>query len=164
MDVERHCLLWRKQNGLTALHLASKEGHGHVIDELVRRGAAVDSSTKVWFYKPVSLHVVSAIVKAHTFMGACSSVASTQPLKFWAYVFGTPNLIRVNHFDLSWPILKSPILTLAVLVIPHLLRASWMSTSQLGFSFFHTNAAGMGMDRVWIGNGNRNPRPIPADL
>jgi len=38
---------WREQNGLTALHLASKEGHINVIDELVRRGAAVDASTKV---------------------------------------------------------------------------------------------------------------------
>ena len=41
------CVCWPEQNGLTALHLASKEGHIGVIDELVRRGASVDASTKV---------------------------------------------------------------------------------------------------------------------
>lgn len=34
------------QNGLNALHLASKDGHVHVVSELVRRGAIVDSATK----------------------------------------------------------------------------------------------------------------------
>lgn len=34
------------QNGLNALHLASKEGHTHVVTELLSRGATVDASTK----------------------------------------------------------------------------------------------------------------------
>lgn len=34
------------QNGLNALHLASKDGHVHVVSELLRRGAIVDSATK----------------------------------------------------------------------------------------------------------------------
>lgn len=34
------------QNGLNALHLASKEGHVDVVTELIQRGAAVDSATK----------------------------------------------------------------------------------------------------------------------
>ena len=35
------------QNGLNALHLASKEGHLEVVTELLKRGAQVDASTKV---------------------------------------------------------------------------------------------------------------------
>ncbi|XP_077959274.1 ankyrin-1-like isoform X50 [Gasterosteus aculeatus] len=34
------------QNGLNALHLASKEGHVEVVAELIKRGANVDASTK----------------------------------------------------------------------------------------------------------------------
>lgn len=34
------------QIGLTALHLASKEGYVHVVDELLRRGADFDAHTK----------------------------------------------------------------------------------------------------------------------
>lgn len=34
-------------NGLNALHLASKEGHVNVVTELLRRGADVNSTTKV---------------------------------------------------------------------------------------------------------------------
>ncbi|KAF0037458.1 hypothetical protein F2P81_010332 [Scophthalmus maximus] len=34
------------QNGLNALHLAAKEGHEDLVEELLERGAAVDSSTK----------------------------------------------------------------------------------------------------------------------
>lgn len=35
------------QNGLNALHLASKEGHVEVVTELIKLGATVDASTKV---------------------------------------------------------------------------------------------------------------------
>lgn len=35
------------QNGLNALHLAAKEGHIDLVQELLDRGAAVDSATKV---------------------------------------------------------------------------------------------------------------------
>lgn len=35
------------QNGLNALHLAAKEGHTDLVEELLDRGAPVDSSTKV---------------------------------------------------------------------------------------------------------------------
>lgn len=34
------------QNGLNALHLASKDGHVSVVSELLKRGATVDSATK----------------------------------------------------------------------------------------------------------------------
>ena len=34
------------QNGLNALHLASKDGHIQVVQELLKRGANVDSATK----------------------------------------------------------------------------------------------------------------------
>lgn len=35
------------QNGLNALHLAAKEGHVGLVQELLERGSAVDSATKV---------------------------------------------------------------------------------------------------------------------
>lgn len=35
------------QNGLNALHLASKEGHVEVVAELIKLGATVDAATKV---------------------------------------------------------------------------------------------------------------------
>uniref|UniRef100_A0A096M1E1 Ankyrin 2 n=1 Tax=Poecilia formosa TaxID=48698 RepID=A0A096M1E1_POEFO len=35
-----------QQNGLNALHLAAKEGHKDLVEELLQRGASVDSSTK----------------------------------------------------------------------------------------------------------------------
>ena len=35
------------QNGLNALHLASKEGHVNIVTELLQRGANVDAATKV---------------------------------------------------------------------------------------------------------------------
>lgn len=35
------------QNGLNALHLASKEGHVEVVAELLQQGANVDAATKV---------------------------------------------------------------------------------------------------------------------
>lgn len=34
------------QNGLNALHLASKDGHVNVVTELLKRGAVVDAATK----------------------------------------------------------------------------------------------------------------------
>ena len=44
-------IFWRTpyfflQNGLNALHLASKEGHVSVVDELLARGAKIDAATK----------------------------------------------------------------------------------------------------------------------
>lgn len=38
------------QNGLNALHLAAKEGHMDLVQELLDRGAAVDAATKVSFF------------------------------------------------------------------------------------------------------------------
>lgn len=37
------------QNGLNALHLAAKEGHVGLVQELLGRGSSVDSATKVIF-------------------------------------------------------------------------------------------------------------------
>lgn len=37
------------QNGLNALHLAAKEGHVGLVQELLGRGSSVDSATKVLF-------------------------------------------------------------------------------------------------------------------
>lgn len=34
------------QNGLNALHLAAKDGHITVVEELLKRGAIVDAATK----------------------------------------------------------------------------------------------------------------------
>lgn len=44
--LEEYYIFLYLQNGLNALHLASKDGHVHVVSELVRRGAIVDSATK----------------------------------------------------------------------------------------------------------------------
>jgi len=37
-----------RQNGLTALHLAAKEGHASVVHILLSRGANVSAATKVF--------------------------------------------------------------------------------------------------------------------
>jgi len=37
------------QNGLNALHLASKEGHVNIVTELLDRGAFIDAATKVHY-------------------------------------------------------------------------------------------------------------------
>ena len=43
---EKCVALFYLQNGLNALHLASKEGHVGVVDELLARGAKIDAATK----------------------------------------------------------------------------------------------------------------------
>lgn len=43
------------QNGLNALHLASKEGHVEVVAELLKLGATVDAATKVTKLTTLSL-------------------------------------------------------------------------------------------------------------
>ena len=45
------CSLCIIQNGLTALHFASKEGHEDIVTELLVRGADVDALTEVRDYK-----------------------------------------------------------------------------------------------------------------
>lgn len=44
---EEHFPFTFNQNGLNALHLASKEGHVEVVSELLQREANVDAATKV---------------------------------------------------------------------------------------------------------------------
>lgn len=39
-------LAFYSQNGLNALHLASKDGHVEIVTELLKRGAKVDAATK----------------------------------------------------------------------------------------------------------------------
>lgn len=46
------------QNGLNALHLAAKEGHKDLVEELLERGAPVDSSTKVHAHNPIMLVIM----------------------------------------------------------------------------------------------------------
>ena len=46
------------QNGLNALHLASKEGHVNIVTELLRRGANVEAATKV----SISQYISRALV------------------------------------------------------------------------------------------------------
>ena len=48
MDYNLHLFypFFALQNGLNALHLASKEGHVAVVEELLARGAKIDAATK----------------------------------------------------------------------------------------------------------------------
>ena len=50
------------QNGLNALHLASKEGHVEVVQELLRRGAGVNFTTKKG---NTALHIASLAGQKH---------------------------------------------------------------------------------------------------
>ena len=50
------------QNGLNALHLASKEGHLEVVQELLRRGAGVNFTTKKG---NTALHIASLAGQKH---------------------------------------------------------------------------------------------------
>nr|CAD7453449.1 unnamed protein product [Timema tahoe] len=47
-----------ENNGLNALHLASKDGHVHVVTELLKRGAVVDAATKKG---NTALHIASLV-------------------------------------------------------------------------------------------------------
>lgn len=51
IDILFVCYVFPFQNGLNALHLAAKEGHKDLVEELLERGASVDSSTKVHTYQ-----------------------------------------------------------------------------------------------------------------
>ena len=73
------------QNGLNALHLASKEGHTHVVTELLSRGATVDASTKKG---NTALHIAS-LGKLHSLC----PVAFLNPSQL--FYFG---LIVINFF------------------------------------------------------------------
>ncbi len=53
------------QNGLNALHLASKEGHVSVVRELLERGAKIDAATKKG---NTALHIASLAGKKRTDM------------------------------------------------------------------------------------------------
>lgn len=67
------------QNGLNALHLAAKEGHVDLVQELLDRGAPVDSATKVGYFSLSAEHVTN-------------NPSSTWPLKLIL-----PRLIVVNN-------------------------------------------------------------------
>ena len=49
-QLTRYCILSCVQNGLTALHLASKAGFTELVIELLKRAAPVDAFTKVRLY------------------------------------------------------------------------------------------------------------------
>ena len=53
------------QNGLNALHLASKEGHVAVVEELLARGAKIDAATKKG---NTALHIASLAGQVSSFI------------------------------------------------------------------------------------------------
>lgn len=55
-----------RQNGLNALHLASKEGHVEVVSELLQREANVDAATKVSVLGLVPLVTLIRVCKGPT--------------------------------------------------------------------------------------------------
>lgn len=61
--------LFSLQNGLNALHLAAKEGHTDLVEELLERGAPVDSSTKVHAHYSYYLTVGYSLIFSFTWGG-----------------------------------------------------------------------------------------------
>ncbi|PAA74996.1 hypothetical protein BOX15_Mlig001215g3 [Macrostomum lignano] len=84
-DIERYLNFYDEKNGLNALHLASKEGHTAVVQELLSRGADPDARTKKG---NSALHIASLagqleVVKLLIERGAkvnCQSQAGFSPL------------------------------------------------------------------------------------
>lgn len=73
-------LLFGFQNGLNALHLASKDGHIEIVRELLKRGANVNSATKKG---NTALHIAS--LGKNILHTVCSSILITN-IKY-AHVF-----------------------------------------------------------------------------
>ena len=90
------------QNGLNALHLASKEGHKSIVTELLARGAKIDSATKKG---NTALHIASLagqneVVKILVTHSASVNVQSQNgftPLYMAAQVL-IDKMSQVTHF------------------------------------------------------------------
>lgn len=63
------------QNGLNALHLASKEGHVEVVAELLKLGAAVDAATKV---RPVPSPTAAQLIQHISWMHTLNTIFTRQ--------------------------------------------------------------------------------------
>lgn len=59
--------MFLSQNGLNALHLASKEGHVEVVAELLKLGATVDAATKV---RPTPSPIAAQLMLLGTIFGS----------------------------------------------------------------------------------------------
>lgn len=81
------------QNGLNALHLASKDGHVEIVTELLKRGAKVDAATKKG---NTALHIASLGKKNHLFCRASSSIVPLQGFRTTIYVLSAGQSEIVN--------------------------------------------------------------------
>ena len=91
------------QDGWTALHLTSQDGHANVVRVLIEANARVNQRSKVmWYVQVCSIHVV--LVTLFQILAYCICVRLTCTLKLWDLDLG--DCIRLQCYlciYLGWP-------------------------------------------------------------
>ncbi len=89
-------------DGLTALHLAAREGHAEIVDLLIGAGAETDATTRIGHFTPLHLaggagnaDVVDALLAAGADPGAVTTSSGVTPLHLAAEARGGERAVRL---------------------------------------------------------------------